>query len=181
MLRADPSPAAKRRLADLSPPQCIIAPIQSYSRRPREQTMKHLFLVVLAGAVIAIPSLSYAQQTGSAEDIGQHEYFVSCANCHGDKGKGNGPFAGWLKKPSADLTKIQKENNGVFPFDRIYQVIDGRADVAAHGSRDMPIWGETYKREAIGIMGVLLTPHRVELVCAQPDPCIGGLHLHSPG
>jgi mono/diheme cytochrome c family protein len=122
--------------------------------------MKLLYAAILASGLVANPSLIHAQQ--QTEDIGGHEYFVSCAGCHGDKGKGDGPFSVWLKKPAADLTKIQKENAGVFPFDRIYQVIDGRIEVAAHGPRDMPIWGETYKREAIGLWGILLTPYRVD-------------------
>lgn len=123
--------------------------------------MKHLYveLIVLAAALVAIPSLSYAEQT---EDIGKREYFNSCAVCHGDKGKGDGPLVVWLKKPATDLTKIQKENAGVFPFDRLYQVVDGREAVAAHGPRDMPVWGERYKREAMGFLGVITTPNRVD-------------------
>ena len=121
---------------------------------------RYVELIIRATALVAIPSLSYAQQ--QTEDIGKHEYFVSCAICHGDKGKADGPFVVWLKKPAADLSKIQKDNMGMFPFDRIYEVIDGRAEVAAHGPRDMPIWGERYKREAIGLWGVFQTPHRVD-------------------
>jgi hypothetical protein len=46
-----------------------------------------------------------------------------------------------LKIPVSDLTKIQKNNMGVLPFDRLYRVIDGREAVAAHGPRNMPVWG----------------------------------------
>jgi mono/diheme cytochrome c family protein len=118
------------------------------------------YCVAAVVAGLAIPSVSYAQQ--QAEDIGKREYSANCAICHGDKGKGDGPFVKWLKKPAADLTKIQKENSGVFPFDRIYQIIDGRVEVAVHGPRDMPIWGDSYKWEAIGMFGVLSAPHRVD-------------------
>ncbi len=113
--------------------------------------------VVLGPALIASPSLSYAEQT---EDIGQGDYFNSCAICHGDKGKGDGPLAGLLKKPATDLTKIQKENAGVFPFDLLYQTIDGRKAIAAHGPRNMPIWGDKFKREAEGLL--ITTPNRAD-------------------
>ncbi|QIP03710.2 hypothetical protein [Bradyrhizobium symbiodeficiens] len=37
-----------------------------------------------------------------------------------------------------------QEERGVFPVDRIAKVIDGRTQIAAHGSRDMPIWGKRW-------------------------------------
>ena len=48
----------------------------------------------------------------------------------------------------SDLTMLQKDNNGVFPSDRIREVIDGRKDIKLHGSRDMPIWGNEYNDQA---------------------------------
>jgi mono/diheme cytochrome c family protein len=102
------------------------------------------------------PSVSYAQ----GGDIGQGEYFNSCATCHGEKGKGDGPLAGLLKKPATDLTKIQRDNAGVFPFDRLYQIIDGREPAAAHGPRNMPVWGDRFKREAEGLL--ITTPNRAD-------------------
>jgi len=80
-------------------------------------------------------------------DIGQREYTSHCAFCHGLEGKGDGPSAKMLRTKVADLTVLQKNNKDVFPFKRIYEVIDGRDAVAAHGSRDMPVWGEVYNRE----------------------------------
>ncbi|HVO91227.1 MAG TPA: cytochrome c [Terriglobales bacterium] len=110
-------------------------------------------------SLIVAPRHGYAQQP---TDIGKQEYVISCAVCHGDKGKGDGPLVEWLKKPPADLTKIQKNNVGVFPFDRIYEVIDGREAVAAHGPRDMPVWGDTYSTQAAGLMGVFVTTKDLE-------------------
>jgi hypothetical protein len=40
-----------------------------------------------------------------------------------------------------DLTTLSKNNGGVFPISRVYNVIDGREEVKAHGTREMPIWG----------------------------------------
>lgn len=86
---------------------------------------------------------------GAAEkvDMGQQEYQANCAVCHGPTGKGDGPYAAQLKSRVPDLTVLTKHSGGVFPATRVYEVIDGRQHVAAHGSRDMPIWGEAYKAE----------------------------------
>jgi hypothetical protein len=32
----------------------------------------------------------------------------------------------------------------VFPFARVYQTIDEREQVQAHGTREMPVWGREY-------------------------------------
>lgn len=92
-------------------------------------------------AMIANSSSGY----GQGIDIGKNEYVSSCAACHGTAGKGDGPVASSLKRIPADLTKLSDSNSGVFPFLRVYDVIDGRFEVATHGKRDMPVWGEVYK------------------------------------
>ena len=79
-------------------------------------------------------------------EIGKFEYLNSCASCHGTTGKGDGPVVKSLTKPPTDLTRLSETNSGVFPFARIYDVIDGRFELATHGTRDMPVWGEIYKR-----------------------------------
>ena len=43
-----------------------------------------------------------------------------------------------------DLTRLTEKNDGTFPAERLTQVIDGRAEVAAHGSREMPVWGDLF-------------------------------------
>ena len=92
------------------------------------------------GTTVSVAS-AYAQQ---GEDIGKYEYRVSCAVCHGDSGKGDGSLMTYYNKHAADLTVIQKNNDGVFPFDRVYEVIDGRQVVRGHGPGDMPVWGDAY-------------------------------------
>jgi hypothetical protein len=32
----------------------------------------------------------------------------------------------------------------------VYEFIDGRKSIAAHGTRDMPVWGQVYNQETIG-------------------------------
>jgi mono/diheme cytochrome c family protein len=83
-----------------------------------------------------------------ADNVGKMEYENNCAVCHGMTGKGDGPYAGIIDTKVPDMTMLQKNNNGVFPFDRVYQAIDGRLAVKAHGTRDMPIWGNEYNGKA---------------------------------
>jgi hypothetical protein len=40
---------------------------------------------------------------------------------------------------------MQKNNKGIFPFGRVYEIIDGRTAVPAHGTRAMPVWGDRFK------------------------------------
>jgi mono/diheme cytochrome c family protein len=67
-----------------------------------------------------------------------------CAVCHGKDAKGTGPAADALKKAPADLTQITRKSGGNFPEVHVMRVIKGDDVVGAHGSRDMPIWGELF-------------------------------------
>jgi mono/diheme cytochrome c family protein len=101
-----------------------------------------LFVVgcLLAGRTIA------QQDVEELFDIGITEYELSCMSCHGVDGRGDGPDAQYLDTKPADLTQIKKANGGFFPADRVAMIIDGRAVVAMHGAREMPVWGERYRR-----------------------------------
>ena len=81
-------------------------------------------------------------------DVGKSEYEGACAVCHGIAGKGNGPAAVQLKNSVPDLTVLARNNKGVFPFDRVYQIIDGRQEVKTHGTREMPIWGQSFNMQS---------------------------------
>jgi hypothetical protein len=97
---------------------------------------------VAASMLIGTMGVTKAQ----GAEIGKFEYLNSCASCHGTTGKGDGPVVKSLIKPPTDLTRLSETNSGVFPFARVYDVIDGRFELATHGTRDMPVWGEVYKR-----------------------------------
>jgi hypothetical protein len=43
-----------------------------------------------------------------------------------------------------DLTTLSKRNNGIFPSVRVVNAIKGRGGVAAHGSKEMPVWGPIF-------------------------------------
>ena len=106
--------------------------------------------LAIGGLAVGATTMANAQQSGPAlQDLGKYEYDAHCAICHGVSGKGDGLYAELLRKSPADLTILQKDNKGVFPFDRVYDVIDGREAVTAHGPRDMPVWGDVYTVESV--------------------------------
>lgn len=88
-------------------------------------------------------------------DIGRSEFQSSCATCHGVDGKGKGPVAEQLKVPPSDLTTLARNNNGVFPASAVYEIIYGSKTIPAHGSREMPIWGERFNP-------IVALPHAVD-------------------
>jgi mono/diheme cytochrome c family protein len=88
-------------------------------------------------------------------DIGKSEFVSSCASCHGIDARGKGPVSGQLKVSPADLTLLARNNGGTFPTSAVYETIDGSKAVAAHGTREMPIWGERFNP-------VVSLPHYVD-------------------
>lgn len=99
-------------------------------------------LKIICTAVIATVALSAS--AAEKMDVGKREYGQSCATCHGLDGKGRGSFAEALQLTVPDITVLSKRNGGVFPFSRVYDAIDGRNDIKAHGTREMPIWGRHF-------------------------------------
>lgn len=100
---------------------------------------------------VMILSLATVQVFAQERDVslGQLEYESSCAVCHGVDGGGGGPYAELLTPSVPNLRTLQKNNKGLFPFERVYEVIDGRAEIRAHGPRDMPIWGDRYNEDSM--------------------------------
>lgn len=103
----------------------------------REAVFKCL---IIASSIIGFNEWSWAQD----RDFGKMAYEDSCAACHGKDGTGNGPLSQELKTKPPNLTILAKNNNGVFPVDTIYEIIDGRRSITSHGSREMPIWGNAF-------------------------------------
>lgn len=67
-----------------------------------------------------------------------------CASCHGVNGSGDGPVAPALKAKVPPLTTLARQNHGAFPTARVRRIIAGDENHAAHGSREMPIWGPVF-------------------------------------
>ena len=89
-------------------------------------------------------ALAQAEADGVMADMGSETYRQFCASCHGQNGKGRGPAAGAMKTLPSDLTLIAARRNGVFPQGEMARIIDGRFEIPAHGSREMPVWGERF-------------------------------------
>ena len=71
-------------------------------------------------------------------------YTAYCAVCHGVDGRGNGPAAEALKVRPPDLTALAKKNGGKYPSDHVTTAIRGDLRLAAHGSKEMPVWGDLF-------------------------------------
>jgi mono/diheme cytochrome c family protein len=67
-----------------------------------------------------------------------------CASCHGVSGNGDGPVAPALKTKVPPLNTLSRRNHDTFPTARVQKIIAGDGDHAAHGSRDMPVWGPVF-------------------------------------
>lgn len=107
------------------------------------KSVKSTFLAVAAlVAVSAAPG--YAQDSGYGESL----FRENCSVCHGATGGGDGPVADLFAQRPKNLKTLAKENNGAFPFSEVYQSINGRREVTAHGNTEMPIWGDLFMEEA---------------------------------
>ncbi|MBY6202308.1 cytochrome C [Maritalea mobilis] len=82
-----------------------------------------------------------------ADVVGEREYFVACAGCHGESALGDGPLAGLLNIETPGLLQLSQANGGTFPFEAVLATIDGRDGMRAHGSA-MPVWGERFQISA---------------------------------
>jgi mono/diheme cytochrome c family protein len=95
--------------------------------------------------IVALLLFAGGTVTVWADTTGKQVFYANCASCHG---KGHGPalyVIPGIKPP--DLTKLSKNNGGVFPAEQVYQSIDGRAGIPAHSRIDMPFWGTTMQQE----------------------------------
>lgn len=91
-----------------------------------------------------VPTIKHVPISRASATSGKEMYKSYCAVCHGTAAKGDGPAAPALKMQPTDLTLLAKNNDGKYPAAHVAAVIRGQADLTAHGSKDMPIWGPLF-------------------------------------
>lgn len=118
-----------------------------------------LLLVLAIPAAAQQPEIKRGTVPYTSPTSGKDMYMSYCAVCHGKGGKGDGPAAAALKISPANLTTLTKRNNGKFPASHVSSTILGEADLPAHGSREMPVWGPLFR--SLDTHGDLIVRQRV--------------------
>jgi mono/diheme cytochrome c family protein len=101
-------------------------------------------LAMCAGAQEQQKVIKHAPARATSAASGKEMFMSYCAACHGADAKGDGPAAEALKVAPADLTMLAKENGGKYPAMRVTSVLGGQANLAAHGNKEMPVWGSVF-------------------------------------
>lgn len=111
-----------------------------------------ILLPCLAGVMtllLAVPGVLAAQAASSPDAAkaasGAKTFRVYCGSCHGREARGDGPLAKDLRVKPANLTELSKRNDGEFPFEMVIDTIDHGRSVRAHGTEDMPAWGNAFE------------------------------------
>jgi mono/diheme cytochrome c family protein len=106
-------------------------------------------VVLLALSPALVVAAVHAPSKGGAE--GRVLYMRYCGSCHGVDADGHGPVASVLSRSPADLRSLGERFGRPLDAARVARWVDGREDVAAHGSREMPVWGERFHAPEGGI------------------------------
>jgi mono/diheme cytochrome c family protein len=106
----------------------------------------------LIASILAVTANAWGQSAlAPSVAMGRADYKDRCASCHGAQGQGDGPLQSFLVRPPTNLTTIARRNGGRFPHAQVQEMIDGRwlDDSGPHGSREMPVWGQRFKDQAM--------------------------------
>ena len=97
--------------------------------------------LLACAASVAVSGIARADDMQLA--VGKKQYMKYCATCHGPSGTGTDGMASRLfTKPPTNLTLLAKNNGGKFPMMEVLGVVKGDQPIAAHGTREMPVWGQ---------------------------------------
>ena len=115
-----------------------------FPTRDTSQVAAFAVAAMLILAACSAGALSAGLQEAAAD------FRTYCAPCHGADGRGGGPAGAALRVAPPDLTAIAGRHGGIFPEDMIYEAVVGLGMPDAHGSREMPVWGDRFIGEAVG-------------------------------
>jgi mono/diheme cytochrome c family protein len=118
--------------------------------------MRYVMLAILAvgfGVGLGASAQTPTKTSPKANITAGKELFRDhCSVCHGVDGKGPGPGSTYdpespepakQVKP-ADLTVLSERNSGKFPADRVRDAIYFKGSIPAHGTPEMPAWGNVF-------------------------------------
>ncbi|HFC05194.1 MAG TPA: c-type cytochrome [Rhizobiales bacterium] len=105
---------------------------------------KYFLTASVLAFIVATSSAGFA----ASLEQGKKDFTTYCAPCHGVSGRGDGPVAPELMKKPIDLTAFTRKEGGVFPADKVKKLVDGRTMPRAHGTPQMPIWGQWFSYQA---------------------------------
>jgi mono/diheme cytochrome c family protein len=104
---------------------------------PAGRAAAALLGVVLACGVAGPAAAAEFEGSGAAL------YRRYCAACHGLAGRGDGPAASALAPAPTDLTRLTSDTH------ELMRQIDGRQLIDAHGTAQMPVWGEVFEQSLL--------------------------------
>ena len=106
-----------------------------------------IILITFASPIIAQVKIKEAPLTWQQAALtdGEELFHELCAACHGVSGTGDGPAASAMAKPVSNLTILAANNGGAFPFKQVEKSITGKSQIVAHGTIDMPVWGQRFE------------------------------------
>lgn len=111
----------------------------------RKQFFSLLFSFVLICVAAHAQKIKQVPIEMTSPASGVEMYNAYCAACHGTDGKGNGPAASAMKKPPTNLTTLTQLNAGKYPELKVVVAIKGDSANPAHGSNEMPVWGQVFR------------------------------------
>jgi len=106
--------------------------------------------VAFAGAQEQQTEVKHTSAAQTSPASGKEMFMAYCASCHGKDAKGDGPAASALKLAPADLTALASKNSGKYPAAKVTSVLTGQANLAAHGNKEMSVWGPIFFRMSQG-------------------------------
>jgi len=118
--------------------------------------MQYVRLAILAVSmgVGLVVSAQTPTKIGTKSNLaaGGELFHQNCSVCHGLDGKGPGPGSMYDPESAepakrvkpANLTILSEQNAGKFPADRVRDAIYFKGSIPAHGTPDMPAWGNVF-------------------------------------